>query len=164
MFTCPASIPDVRTGCPGADLTAITVACTSATFGTNPSPPPRPTSRATIQIGVNSTLNSVIVPIGPTLPCGPNGLPPNGVTVTFGLDYISDFAPPVVGAPFCILRSKASFPQWGISDPLVAIAFDGVLKERLFLAFDQQVVDRLNSTVGIAPGSTPRCPTWRQLP
>lgn len=153
----------VRTGCPGVDLTAITLTCSPSTWGTNPTPPPQTTSRATVSIGINSTANTVIVPIGPTLPCGPNGLPSNGVTVTFGLDYVGDFAPPAVGAPFCILRSKASFPQWGISDPLVA-AFDGVLKERLFAAVDQQVVDQLNKTLGIPPGSPPRCATWRQLP
>jgi hypothetical protein len=163
-FTCSAGLAPIRVGCPGpgADLTSITIACTSANLGLNPSPPPQPTSRATVTIGDFSTVNGRVVPIGPTTPCGPNGLPSNGVTITFGLSFTGDFFSGGAAVPFCFTRSRGDFTQWGVSDPLVA-TLDGMLKSSIVGGIEQSIIDRMNGTLGLPAGMPPRCANWRSL-
>ncbi len=162
-FACPATLPNIRTGCPGLDVTSLKMVCTSATSTTGPVPPPSTGSRIGVTIGNFTTINGVATPIGPTLPCGPNGMPSNGITVTLGAAYVADFGSPAVGAAFCLARSKTTYTQWGISDPLVAV-FDSELKSRVHLALDQTIVDQLNSALGLPAGLAPRCANWRQMP
>jgi hypothetical protein len=104
-----------------------------------------------------------MTPIGPLTPCVPTGAPTTG-SPSPSANYIGDVRQPPPGAPFCISSSKVSFPQWGISDPLIATLGDSPLKGNIHLALDQAVIDPLNAALGLPAGMPPHCKNWQQMP
>ncbi|MEO8435829.1 MAG: hypothetical protein ABI596_13095 [Pyrinomonadaceae bacterium] len=168
-FPCPALPSMFRTGCPGVDLTGMTLTCAGGapSMTTGPIPPPSGGTRIGVTIPNGSTIAASINPVGPD-PLHPNNCmavgPSVPLAVTFGVAYVGDLgsvaaAPGVTAIPFCISRSKATFSQFASPDPLITI-FQDPLKGLLHLELDRQVIEKLSG----APAPTPRCPFWRQMP
>lgn len=166
-LACPVLPPMFRTGCPGADLTAMTLTCAGGapTITTGPIPPPSGGTRVGVVLPNGSTIKTTVNAVSPNLtgPCVAV-TPSNTITIMFGVAYVGDLgsvaaAPGVTAIPFCISRSKANFTQFATGDPLATV-FQDPLKAQIHLEIDRAVIQTLSG----AAAPTPRCPFWRQMP
>jgi hypothetical protein len=160
-LSCPG-ISDPSPSCPGVALTDLKLTCSGAITATFDS---THTNRIGVTIPNGSTVMGNVrgTPgvLGPGEVCHGIGAK-LGITITFGGQYIGDLGP---NAPLCIVHSKLTFTQFQTSGSIFNGAWDPTIKamvqDKVHLQIDQAVVNALSTP---APGSSPRCANFVELP